>query len=317
MADEPPFDDQAQPLVQGGAIGTPEDSAKAAVGIGRCRAWLGGAAAAFEFLFPFQMRRKPCPTIAFRHAAAWVLPFGVLICLLWVGGFRATWRIYGEIEALRVVPALTVVLIECLLTGPALMLGLARTVHLLTGERPTGPEGDHRDPLSPVGTLVLCLVILTEWVLIMSFPPQSPWWPSETDWRHYFNWFYPAPIYRPLVLAPIWGRWGIMLAAIVGRTARHADKSTSAFAASLTPISLLLYTLVPALLTIIYCSREGNFVTGATISLIVFACTFAVAIVMVFRAGGQTRRTMYAAGLIAQLALLAAYRAFWPVIHGQ
>ena len=34
------------------------------------------------------------------------------------------------------------------------------------------------------------------------------------------------------------------------------------------------------------------------------------------RGGGQTKQSLFAAGQVAQLAFLAIYRAFWPLIHG-
>lgn len=241
---------------------------------------------------------------------------GFLVGLAWVGVFRVTWRIYGEVGGVRVIPALAIVLVECLVTGPFLSLGLARAAHLLTGAKPLVASTDPRAPLSPVGTLVLGLTLLTEWVLIASIPAQTPWWPSVEDWRSRFNFMYPTPLYRPLLLAPVWGRWGMLLAACVGRTARGADEAIVAFCESMRPARLFRQAVIPVVLTSIYSAREGNFMIGFIMALLVFAVTYLVAMIMARRGGGQSRQTLFASGQIAQLAFLGVYRAMWPLIHG-
>jgi len=291
---------------------------------------LRGLWAAIKFVLPLgRLPDRPEPGAAF-----WIVPLGLIIGLLWVGVFRATWRIYGEIATVRVIPALMVILLECLFTGYYLVLGLARTVHTLASDRPLrwdaaasggssediAPQpaliaGDSAQPLSPTATLVLGLAVLVQWVLITSIPWESPWWPSPTDWRHHFSCLYPAPLYRPLLLTPIWGRWGILLAATIGRTARHADGQTQALEKAMTPGRLLRQTILPTVLTAVYCSRGGNLVIGVIISMVVFGATYATAVITARRGGGQTRQSLYGTGLIAQIVFLAVYRAFWLFIH--
>lgn len=245
-----------------------------------------------------------------------MVPIALGIGLLWAGIFRLSWRVYGEAGNVRVIPALVIVLVECLVTGPFLALGLARTAHLLTGAKPLVAATDPKAPLSPVGTLVLCLTVLSEWVLIASIRDDAAWWPSLKDWRSHFSFMYPAPIYRPLLLAPIWGRWGMLLAASVGRTARGADDATVAFCESMRPARMLRHAVLPVALTAIYFSREGNFFIGLIMALIVFAATYLVAVIMAQRGGGQSRQSIFAAGQTAQLAFLAVCRAMWPLIYG-
>jgi hypothetical protein len=300
----------------------------------RPASFLDGLKAALRFLLPLARRRAPASPATIMRATSWIVPLGLLIGLLWVGTFRATWKIYGEIATVRVVPALMIVLIESLFTGLYLVLGLARTVHLLAGDRPLRPEpqaGDDQnaspdspsalgnlfslEPLSPLGTLAMCLVVLCQWVLITSFPWESPWWPSPRDWRHHFNFLYPAPLYRPLLLAPIWGRWGILLAATIGRTARHADSETTGLSRAMNPARLLRQSILPIALTAIYCSRGGNLAIGIILSMLVFGVTYLVAVILARRGGGQSRQSLYAAGQIAQLVFLAICRAFWLFIH--
>ena len=235
---------------------------------------------------------------------------GLLIGLCWAGSFRMTWRLYGETGTLRVVPALTIVFLECLLTGPFLVLGLARTAHVLAGTQPLLPNQDRAAPLSPVGTLVLAFVVLIQFGLILSIHNPPGWWPSPDDPRHYFNFMYPRPLYRPLLLAPIWGRWGILLAATIGRTANQTDGETLALNRMMGPGRLVMHSVLPFFLTAVYCSRSRNIVIGIIIGLLVFVVTYVTTVAMARRGGGQTRQSLFAAGQIAQLTFLTVYRAF-------
>ncbi|MFQ5411589.1 MAG: hypothetical protein ACE5EC_04805, partial [Phycisphaerae bacterium] len=241
--------------------------------------------AALRFLLPLgthPIRRRAERVADFTF---WFIPMGLFIGLIWAGSFRLSWRLYGETGTLRVVPSLTVVLIECLFTGAFLVMGLARTSHVLAGDSPPRAVFDRTAALSPVGILVLCLTVLTQYVLILSIQDARPWWPSPDDWRYHFNFMYPRPIFRPLLLAPIWGRWGILLAGAVGRTAHAADAETRAVNRAMRPGRLLLHALVPLALTAIYCSRSRNIFIGLIIGLIVFAVTFAISVAFVWRSG--------------------------------
>ncbi len=268
------------------------------------------------FLLPTGVREPSIFDPARAAMAGWIVPIGLVIGLIWVGVFRACWRVYGETSSIRFVPALAVVIVECLVTGPFLVLGLARTIHLLTKQNPLRADTDTMTPLSPIGSLALGLTVLSQWALIVSIPTVSPWWPGENDWRRMFAFMYPAPIYRPLILAPLWGRWALLLAAGIGRTARGCDPQLDALAASIRPGRLLRYTILPMSLTAIYCSRDQNLLLGGIIGLLVFGVTYLVSVIMARRGGGQSRHTVYAAGQIAQLSFLALYRAFWPLMHG-
>ncbi|MFQ5423890.1 MAG: adenosylcobinamide-GDP ribazoletransferase [Phycisphaerae bacterium] len=276
----------------------------------------GALTDALRFLFPPGYRPVPSASPTLDRAARWFVPLGLVVGLLWAIVFRVTWRLFGETGNLRVVPALSVVLLECLFTGPFLAMGLARTAHLLTGERPRRDEMDRWTPLSPVGTLVLILTLISQYVFIVSIPAVAPWWPTPADWRSHFNFVYPQPIYRPLLLAPLWGRWALLLAATIGRPGHDADADTVALCRSMSPRRLILAAILPMVLTAIYCSRSRNFLIGIIIGMLVFGASFLVAVVMARRGGGQTRPSLFACGQIAQLALLALYRAFWPIIHG-
>ena len=101
-----------------------------------------------------------------------------------------------------------------------------------------------------------------------------------------------------------------------GRSARTADPDIAAFASAVRPIHLLAHAVLPLVLSAIYCAREGNFLVGIKLGLLVFGVTYLASVGMARRGGGQTRYSIYAAAQIAQLAALAIHRAFWAEIHG-
>ncbi len=276
-----------------------------------------GLATALTFLLPLGRRAEPRSVEAVPYFATWVVLTGIVIGLAWAGGFRLVWRLYGETGGLRIAPSLAIVLLESLFTGALLVLGLARSASLLSGARSVAPSGlDNSASLPAIGTLVLFLVILTQFAMILSVRATPGWWPPPEDWRSHFNLMYPHPIYRPLLLAPIWGRWGILVAATIGRTAPHADVWTKALNKSMGPFLLLVHTSAPLLLTAIYCSRSRNYLTGVLIGLLVFGVTYVAAVAFARRGDGQTRQSMHAAGQVAQVSFLIIYLGFWRLIDG-
>lgn len=268
-----------------------------------------------RYLMPLGSIGSSLPPSSYAAASAWIVPIGLMIGLAWAGLFRITWRVYGETAGLRLVPSLSIVLLECVFTGVFLIFGVVRTFHVLVGRRPLTERVDPLMPLSPHATLALILVVLSQWVLIASIPVVAAWWPTM-GWRTHFNFMYPAPVYRPLLLAPIWGRWGLLAAACVGRTARHADAETVALCRGMRPNMLLRSAILPLALSAIYFARDGNLLLGVIAGLLVFGITYLAAVLMARRGGGQTRQSLYAAAQVAQLVFLAVYRALWPLIHG-
>jgi cobalamin synthase len=280
--------------------------------------FLAGLRFALALLYPSWSTSRTVQPAAIRSTAAWITFLGLLVGLAWAASFKAVWRIYGEIGGVRVIPGLAVVLLDCLLVSPVLILGLARTAHQLFsgGRAGAGRELSTPSPtFHSAGTLAMILYVMTLWVLITSIPAASAWWPGPQDWRYPLRHFYPAPIYRPLVLAPLWGYWAMLLSASIGRTAPGADALTVSLCQSLHPGRLLRWTVFPLVMTSIFLSRDGNYLIGAVVGVALFGFLAVACIAMARRGNGQTRDTLGAAGALGQLAFLLLYRAFWPIIH--
>lgn len=245
----------------------------------------------------------PDPPRAVVHS---LVPVGLLVALGWVGVFRAAWRIFGDPELThdRYIPALAVVILECLLTGPALVFGLTRAL-----DPRAGLTMEPRDRPDPFSILIPVLYVMLLWTLIASFPQRVGWYPSRDDWRHFLNPLYPQAIYRPLLLAPIWGRWGLLLAAAVGRAASNADPLVRAVSGAVRPTAVARWLVAPATMTVLYTLRDGRGRFGGLVILLVLLTTYLAAMFLAHRHGGQTRQTLRACSAVAQLTFLLTFRA--------
>jgi hypothetical protein len=270
---------------------------------------------ALKFLLPIGDPPE-ADVAAWRRAAYWFLPIGLCIGLLWVGVFRAVWRLYGEeVTSLRLVPASAVVLVDVLFFGYCLFTGLTATINALTGHRHAREPEDNADvSLVMPAVMALLLVIVIELVLISAVRTGPWWWPS--DWRRHLNFAYPRLIYRPLLLAPLWGRWAILLGASVGRTASRVHPAAANLSKAVGPAQVLGTFLLPLAITAVYCSRSRNVIIGTIIALAVLGLTFVSSVIMARRGGGQTRRSMLAVGKIAELIFLGAFVGLSKYIRG-
>lgn len=238
-----------------------------------------------------------------RPIARWIVPLGLIIGMAWMGVFRVAWRFYGDPENTRVrlLPALAVTLLECGLTGRVLLRGLSRAVE--------SPRRDG-DPAArnPDATVLVGLCVLSLWALLVAMPERVGWYPSAEYWRSYVNPFFPLVTYRPLILAPLWGRWAILLAGSVGRTAASADPNTRALCAAIHPGMVLRWAVVPFVLTALYTLREGRVYEGLFVGLIVFLAAYLTALFLARRGGGQSADSLFGCAAVTQLVFLAAYR---------
>ncbi len=254
---------------------------------------------------------------AWRRAVRWFVPSGLGVGLVWVGIFIVCKKQFWQAEALHVVPALAVAVIDSLFLSHRLWVGLALSAEAaVEPTRLRGASERDADRMGATGTLVLILAVTVTVGCLMSLPAGRLWWPGHGDPRRYLNWAYPSPIYRPLLLAPLWGRWAVLLAALVGRASTRAGREMHMLSQAVSPARVLAWIVLPWFLTAIYCSRHRNLVTGTIISLIVLAVSYQAAWVWARRGSGQTKDSVLAVGAIAQLTFLIAYLAFTWQIHG-
>ncbi len=201
-------------------------------------------------------------------------------------------------------PALVVVVLDVAFLGYRQYWGLG---HLFGSGGEAGralePDKD-RNPLTG-GVLVLVCVVLAMWVLVVSVPKGPSWWP--TDWRAdwHLTKLYPRPVYRPLILTPMWGCWAVLMAANVGRV--RPGSAAAEFCRAVRPSAVLLSFVPVVALTAVYCSEGGNPLIGVVIGLVVLGVTHLMSTVAARRNNGQSYATLFAVSKVAELTFLLAY----------
>ncbi len=215
---------------------------------------------------------------------------------------------------MRFMPATAVWLLDTVLFGLVLTMAAGQIGHLLSTRGRDDLQRSDAGGVPGMATMAMIVVLMLKWAMLVSLPVGMQWWPS--DWRRVFNFVYPRPIYRALILAPLWGRWGILLAAGIGRTARGCDPVTASLCRAVRPTFILASVLVPILLSGVYCSHKNNRLIGVIMGLVVLAVTFIGTVIMTRRTSGQTRSSLLATGLLSELTFLACYLGFGRYIGG-
>jgi hypothetical protein len=121
------------------------------------------------------------------------------------------------------------------------------------------------------------------------------------------NFAYPRGLFRPLILAPLWGCWGWVAAAGVGRLLPEAEPAARVLC-SAGAVRRTLGWFAPLLLvTIVYSGTRGRWTFGGLIGLAVFAVTHVYTATVARRRGGQSIDTLASTGWVAQMSFLLLY----------
>jgi hypothetical protein len=239
-------------------------------------------------------------------AVHWLVPAGLVIGLLYAGAYRGCWRVFGEVSGVRLIPALAVWLLDAALFGLPMFLGASRMADRWSlADDPAGRPDDGR--LRTAGMVTLIVLLIAKLALWTAIPKGLAGWPM--DWRRHLNFLYPRPVFRPLILAPLWGRWALMLAGSIGRPALTRGRPMAGIAGVASPAAVLGWFVVNVVATSIYCGRHGRWMIGCIIGLVVLGVTFLFSVLTARRFSGHTRFTVYAAAGLAEIVFLIAYLA--------
>lgn len=245
------------------------------------------------------------------------MPWGFLIGLVYLAIFRITWKWFGEYQGVRWLPAAAVLAVDLGFCGHRMLAGITKL------------RGHHRteaaalpDCLTLGGFLAVLLITIIKYAMLLSLPvgdvvkatPSMSWYlPSQV------RWFCPDwPVYRPLLLMPIWGRWAIGLAASIGRISPAEPNRIRQTAAGLSLRSIFAQWAGITLVTLAYCalvvSSNSVFIAsgralayGLVTSLIVMLSSYLASFVMARLGDGQTESSVLVAGMAAELTFLAFY----------
>jgi len=243
----------------------------------------------------------------------WALPAaGLALGVLWAWVFACTWRLFGEAQGLRIVPALAVLSFDLIVSG---RLWVA-TVEVLSGFFGRFVSRSDADRTALVRSFLAALFVLGGFALLLALPRGIAWWPS--DWRWHLRWMYPRPIFRPLVLMPLWTCWGIVLASGVGGPSseiRDDEDAASMLIGKARLRHIFGSFLLAVALTAIYCSKEGNLAIGVVVGLAVFVVVYSAAALLAFVRKGQTPSGLLTCGFLARSTFVLAWLIVARVVH--
>jgi cobalamin synthase len=253
------------------------------------------------------LRRPPVPEAkTAARAATLLVPIGFVIGMIYAQLYSWVWGLFGELQGLRIMPALAVTLLAAGWLDARMFTGLAQTAELLVAERPRRDDLRRPAPLGPTGVLVLVLAMLVLFAGLLSAPPPPPyWWPD--DWRRYFMWTLPPSLLRLVACLPLWSRFGVMLAASIGPPARLADPATAEFCRQNRLTRTLAWAVVPFGLTTYWFTAWPGRLYGPAIALGTFVMIFLAAVLIVRRTRGHTRATLEACGAVGALSFLILF----------
>jgi hypothetical protein len=253
-----------------------------------------------EFLLPFNPARHG-ESPAWAGAAVWLPVWGALIGIAYAAVFSITWRWLGEYQRIRLAPMAVLLCLDAGWLGFRLLESGARVV--LSFQHP-GPAGR---PGPAIGaTVFVVLALLIKFALLVALPAGAVTYPA--DWREDLSILYPYVIYRPLILMPLWGRWGVLLAGTIGRIAPGEPGRLGRLASGSSLASVMIYWVLITAVTVVYSSPAGRFVGWSMLlSLGMLLIAYMVSFVLARRFSGQTEASILAAGWAVETAFLLIY----------
>lgn len=234
-----------------------------------------------------------------------LLLIGLLEGAGWLAAYGLSWKLFGQVLGGRPMSAAAVWLLDVVGLGGAAMVALGSLPDWLSStQTPASPDRSRR-VLSTGGVLGLAVSVGLLYVLLNSLPVGYQWYPN--DWRRVFRFAFPQPIFRVLLLAPLWRRWGMVLAAGLGRMHPATHPTLARLSSVVSPWRVMGTWLIPATLTSIWCSSDKNTLLGLALSLAVLGLAYSMSVWLSRRSGGQSGRSMLAMGQTTLLVFLAGY----------
>ncbi len=254
-----------------------------------------GFLAAGRFLLP--LGRWSEDDLSWRYAGRWLTTWGLLIGIVEIAVFAAAWRWLGEYQRVRLGPMAVLLVADLGWLSYRSVEGACRLVRA---------PAEARKEWTPAPAVLIALVVVLKFALLASLPVGVRVWPA--DWREHLSLLYPPVMYRPLLLMPLWGRWAMMLAMTIGRPAADAPASLRQMAGALGLKTVMAHWLACAGLTVFYCTTAAeNAATGILISLAMMLVAYLFSFAIARIGQGQSSASVWAAGLVTELAFLCAY----------
>jgi hypothetical protein len=272
--------------------------------------------AAATFIFPFTAVHVDDDK-TWSRAGKWLIVWGLLAGIVLAAVFRGSWRLFGEYQYIRWLPAAAVLTADVAFVGYRFLQGSVRVASHQPDEQLEG-----QPPLVLPGVLTLGLILLVKYACFVSIPigrwqVMPPTGLDAPAWWFQIRSLLPAVIYRPLILMPVWGCWAAALALTVGRCTPTSPGYLRAFSRGIGVGTVFLQWVLAAALTAWFCSGSGTYLAQALlIPVVVLLLTYLLSFALARRCGGQSVCTVLAAGMWAEIVFLLTYltitgRIYW------
>ncbi|MFA6133739.1 MAG: hypothetical protein WC869_06955 [Phycisphaerae bacterium] len=230
---------------------------------------------------------QPAP----RFAAAWLEL--MIVSVLW-GGMSMqlwswTWGLFGDYSGIPLMPVAVVLAIGMLLVYRRAVAALAEAL---------GGSG----PGQAVATSVILLVLA---LALLGLKCWDPDWPQY--WPRVWWWVRPQTMFRPLLLAPIWGGWAMLVTCQFRKPSQATEPAVAAFARGCSPLATTLSLAAVLSATIMYFNHWPWTQLGIPATAMLTAVGGGLALGA--RQGALTRKVLLANNLLTQIAFFLAYLA--------
>jgi hypothetical protein len=226
-----------------------------------------------------------------RFGRTW---FGImLLSLLWGASsmvlYSWTWGLFGDFSGIPLMPVVVVLVVGLMGLYARCLLALAESL----------VKGEPR-------RCVAVAVIVAAWVLMLlglkSWNPNFPYYLP-----YIWQWTRPRMMFRPLLLAPIWGGWAMLLAVQFCRPTERSEPVVAAFARGCTPLATTAVLTALLMVTMVYFNHLPW--TQLSISATAIVTAAVGGVLLCRRWGGLCRAALLATNMLTQIAFVLAYLA--------
>jgi len=237
-----------------------------------------------------EQRLADLPPRRLRFAWLDLMIFSLAWGVASVGVWGAAWGIFRDYSGLPLMPAVAVVAVIVLLVYRRGVLALAEAIG---GGSPTGEA------------VAAAVTVLTLGMALLGIRGWDPDWPVHlpSQWQ----WLYPMALYRPLILAPLWGAWAMMILPQFVRPTERTSPAVAAFARGCGAMTSAVCLAVPLAGTLLYFHYLGWGRFGVPVAAV--AAAIIGGLLLCRRFGGLCRRCLLASNVLTQIVFILAYLA--------
>lgn len=238
-----------------------------------------------------------------HKASRWFVLWGAMFGMVYVFVYWLTWSVFGEYMQIRLVPCVCLLMVDQLWLGHRMSAGC---VSLLDRG---GTAGDPLDVTSHFRMTVFTLVlVMLKLALLIYIPSGRHFVFPSVSWRSSLGSWLPEPVYYPLLLMPIWGRWAMMLSLSMGRATPVASRRLQLLVEGARLRSVFGWGLLAALATLVLACPKAEFIPhGIVVMMVTIFLAYALGFGIIRLQRGQSEAGLNATGAFAEIAFLMAY----------